>query len=250
MTQVNYVSHELPFERFLKLKNIIQARNIEEKQGLGWTDENKDWWIRNLGEKDKVIIKASEKDISLEMEKNFTKDTQIVKRINGRIETTVRVMKSPQARLFLKLRGTKEYVSFSETTRRSRKPIGRESELTSCIHRIRNINSNGETTVSSEEMLSTLQVQTENKSFSQEELKGMAYETLDESGPYLEVLFDSADQNFSITMPNRPASTYTRTGEYQWECEAIARHTVAGPQTNDESHFTTRVDTYVEKLED
>jgi hypothetical protein len=250
MTQVYYVSHELPFERFLKLKNIIQARNIEQKQGLGWTDENKDWWIRNLGEKDKVIIKASEKDISLEMEKNFTKDTQIVKRNNGRIEAIVRVIKSPQARLFLKLRGTKEVVHFTETTRRSRRAAGREEELMRCLHWIRNINSNGETTVSSEEILKTLQVQTENKSFSPEELIGMAYETLDEAGPYLEVLIDSGDQDVRITMPNRPASTYTRTGEYQWECDAMARRTVAGPETNNESHFTTRVDTYVEKLED
>lgn len=250
ITQVFYVSHELPFERFLKLKNIIQARIIDEKQGLGWTDENKDWWIRDLGEKDKVIVKASEKDISLEMERNFLKDTQIVKRSNGRSMKTVSISKIPEARLFLKLRGTKELFNFSETTRRSRRGGGHQEGQMSCLHWIRNINSNGETALTSEEILSNLQVQTENKSFSSDELKSMAYEALDEAGPYLEVLFDSADQHFNMTMPNRPASTYTRTGEYQWECEAIPRRTGGGVETNNEGHFTTRIDTYVEKLED
>ncbi len=249
MTNVIYVSHELPFERFLKLKNIKQARVIEEKHGIGWTDENKDWWIRNLGEKDKVVIKASEKDISLEKEKNFEKSVQEVKRINGRTVKTLNLTKAPGARLFLKIRGTKEMFKFSETTERYSTGGSREGS-SPCLRWIRNTNSLGEKILSSEEILNTLQVQTESKAFTAAELEKSAYEAFDSLGPYLEINLDTQDQNFQITMPNRPASTFVATGVYQWQCDNGERRSSPAVETNEEGHFTTRIDTYVEKLED
>lgn len=249
-TQMHYVSHELPFDRFLELKNVTNVKSIEGKYGLGWTDESKSWWVRNLGEKDKVIVKASEKEISDEMEKNFVKVTQEVQRINGRTVKKVTITKKSGARLFLKLRGTKELLTFSERVRRSKKNGGHQEGPTECRHWIKDFILTGQQNLSSEEILESIQVQTENKAFLADEIKNLAYEAVDEDGPYLEVLFDSEDQNFSITLPNRPASTYTRTGEYKWQCESGAGEYNLGAITNDEGHFTTRVDTYVEKLED
>ncbi len=249
-TNVYYVSHELPFERFLKLKNISLARDIDDKHGLGWNEENKDWWIRNLGEKDKVIIHASEKDISLAMEENFIKENHEVIRSNGKLTKSAEVTKSSGSRLILKIRGTKEARTFQETTRRSRRGGGSQEGYMGCLHWNRNIISSGDMSLTSEDVLNNIVIQTENKAYPSAELKNMAYETLDENGPYLEILFDSPDQNFRIIMPNRPVSTYTRTGEYQWECDAIPRRSSPGVETNEEGHFTMRVDTYIEKLED
>ncbi|MES2528780.1 MAG: hypothetical protein V4598_16970 [Bdellovibrionota bacterium] len=249
-TSVFYVSHELPFERFLKLKNISHARDIEDKQGLGWTDQHQDWWIRSIGEKDKVVIKASEKDISEQMENNFQMGRQEVKRNNGRTVKTINITKAPDARLFLKIRGTKETFKFVETTERYRGGTGREGGSNPCLRWIRNANSQGISELSSEEILNTLQVRTESKAFTAMELASTAYEALDESGQYLEVFLDVRDQNIQISMPNRAASTFAATGIYQWECDSTGRHTSPGVETNKEGHFTARVDTYVEKLED
>ncbi len=78
----------------------------------------------------------------------------------------------------------------------------------------------------------------------------MPMQRWNEDGPYLEVLLDSQDQHFHITMPNRPAATFALTGPYQWECDDIARRSMPATETNNEGHFTTRIDTYIEKLND
>ena len=249
ITNVYYVSHELPFSRFLELKNIPQTRTIDDKRGLGWTDKNTDWWVRSIGEKDKVVVKASEQDISENMENNFVLNVQEVKRENGKTVKTINLTKAPGSRLFLKIRGEKELFNFVETTQRYTTGGGREGS-SPCLRWIRNANSQGETKLSSEEILNTLQIQTESKAFTAQELEDSAYEAFDFWGAYLEIQLETQDQNIQITMPNRPASTFATTGMYQWECDSSGRHSSPGINTNDEGHFTMRVDTYVEKLED
>ena len=249
-SRVFYVSNELTFERFLILKKISQARNIADKRELGWTNEHQDWWIRNLGEKDKVIVKASEKDISLGMEKNFVKGVQEVQRSNGKLVKAATITKHPDSRLFLKFRGFREERTFQGAFRGSRRSQGSGEGSISCRHWIRNIVSSGNLPITSEDVLNNVQIQTENKMYQESDLRSMAYDAIDESGPYLEVLLDTDDQNFRITMPNRAESTFTRTGEYQWSCDGGPVQVEGGTDSNNEGHFTMRVDTYVEKLED
>jgi hypothetical protein len=77
----------------------------------------------------------------------------------------------------------------------------------------------------------------------------MSMEAQDDDGSYLEVAIETSDKFVQIVIPDRPASTYALTGVYRFECDAIARQN-GGKVTNDEGHFSVRVDAYIEKLED
>ncbi len=248
-TNVYYVSRELTLERFLLLMKVTHPRYVEDEGKLSWHDENKDWWVRDLGNQDKVVVKASEKDIAKEREKNFVKILQEVTRTNGKMTKVTRIEKHPDARLILKLRGTREARTFKEAVRTFKRSGGHEEGPMNCYEWSRSIVSSGSLRLSSEEILNTIKVQSELKAFSSQELAASAIEASDDEGPYLEVALETSDKAIQLTIPDRPYTTYTRTGVYQYECDAIPRKT-GGDLTNDEGHFGLRVDAYIEKLED
>ena len=249
VAHVYYVSKELPFTKFITLKKIIQARNADELNGLGWADEEKDWWYRDLGESDKVLVKASERDIATAREKNFDREKIILQRINGQSSKPIAMTKSAGARVILKIRGDKEIRGFRETVRKSTRSGGHEEGPMNCFHYERTIVSEKTSPLKSLDILKNLHVAADNKIFSLAEMKSMARESSDLQGPYLEIHLDVPSENIRVVLPGRAVSTFTRTGVYQWYCEAIPMK-YGGEVTNDEGHFTLKMDTFIEKLEE
>lgn len=248
-TNVYYVSRELPLERFLVLMNVENPRYLDDEGKLGWHDEGTDWWVRDVGDRDKVVVRASEKDIAAAREKNFVKSVQQVQRVNGKRTHITQIEKPSDARLILKLRGTKETRTFVEAYNTYKRGGGHEQGKMTCHEWSRAINSSGNLPLQSDELLRSIVLTTGAEVYTPEALGAMAVEAHDEEGLYLELALRTSEKLVQIKIPDRPDTTYTRTGIYQFECDAIPRRN-GGDVTNDEGHFSVRVDAYIEKLQD
>ncbi len=246
ITKVYYVSKELPLDRFLLLMKIPNAKIIQ-KGRLSWEEVTKDWWVRDIGNQDIVVVKASEKEISIAREKNFVKLGQSVERINGKQSKLTRFEKPENSRVIMKLRGTKEMRSFKEGYRKYQSAGGHDNGPMTCQEWSRAIISSGEQTLQSEEIFNSIVLLSDEKIYSPEALAAMAIPAHDEDGAYYEVSLETPDKIVEIVIPDRPSATFMRTGVYQSECDAIPRRT-GGVLTNEEGHFSLRVDAYIEKL--
>ncbi len=246
-SQIFYVSKELPLEKFLQLNGILNYQPFSEYGTLSWNDESKGWWIRDLGAGDWVVIASSERELAEAREKNFDKSTHEVQRLNGQGKGILNLVKAPEARLFLKIRGWKSLNTYRERVTTSVRGAGHQEGTQKCWHWHRDVLPSGDLLITTEEILSSILLATGSKIIPASDLRASALEGLDEQGSYLELMIDSTETNFSLQLPSLPATTFTRTGVYQWECEAIARET-GGKRTNDEGHFHLSVSAYIEKM--
>lgn len=244
--KIHYVSNELSFERYLELSGVEESFTLDNFRGFTSDDQTPFWWTRSLGEKDKVLVNESMENLSTFHKTNFDKKDIAVTRVNGRTAQTLNVEKSPKTKFVVRFRASRELRTFQETRERWTRGGGRGEIHEECGSRSRHISSTTRIVPDKEEILNELKFQTEEKTVNLSELAAFIVEGQDEKGDYLELALDETPAKFHLYLPNRPASTFVKTGQYQYYC---FEERLGGVDTNEEGQFVIDMESFIEKID-
>lgn len=243
-SRVHYVSQELPFPEYLKLSKISQSYEIKNFRGFIQKDTANLWWTRVIGEKDRVVVKASLETLSKFHLTNFEKRDASVSRNNGSPGSKFQIVKAPEVQYVLKIRGSKTVRSFKTSSRSYFR--GHEADI-ECREYSRVIKATRNEVVSKHDLLENLVItSTGTQKFLKDFLSEIT-EGVDENGWYLELALDSTPDQFEISLVPRSRATFHRTGVYDTICNG--RSVISGTQTNDEGQMNLKIESFVEKID-
>lgn len=243
-TQIYYVSKDLDFERMLKYFNVSLYKNIEEENLLTTTIKPQitEWWIRKTNNRDIIIIKENLRELSDHYLKGFDKNKLNFERVNGKTSNLVTLPKHQESRILLKIRGFKQKVNFTETSKSKSGVQGRDGEW-ECQLYYRTASP-----IMTEE-LSLADINESLKLNGVEQL-GEAKLLTDEFGFFWEVEVKSNMDHLSLRMENLPNTDYVQEGLFDKKCKANPR---GEPQVKPnlqtpERSMTLKIEAFVEKI--
>lgn len=139
-TAVYYISKEVSFEQILTKFKISRYKMIEDENLLTTTlkTTESEWYVRNIGNQDIIIIKNNLRSLSDHYFKGFHKTVVKISRENGIQVNSVKLNKHPSARVLLKIRGNKNLVSWGIVRKETGHIIGGQNhENSRCILQVR-----------------------------------------------------------------------------------------------------------------
>ncbi len=248
ISKIHYVSHELEFSRYLRMAGIEQSTELKNFRGFSQNDNKDFWWTRNVGEKDKIVVKSSLKDLSQFHVLNFTRHESQIDRTNGSAVNSFIVTKSPASKFVIKFRGNKIQNVINETSRAYNRSGARGEFSESCRQWGRTVVSQKSLPVTKEDLLSGIIIQSQEKSISLDQFQENLTEGSDEKGWYLELALDETPKDFTILLAPRSNSTYVKTGVYQTVCDN-GRPVYSGSNTNEEGQMNIKIESFIEKID-
>lgn len=243
--KIHYVSREIPLEKYMSLLGIHESSDISSFRGFTAKETENLWWYRSLGENDKVVVYASSNYLSQIHQTYFAKSTQVISRVNGKQSQVLQVRKRPETKFVLKLRGSRTQNSFREFTKKWHMGGGHGEISEDCRTLNREI-SRTQSFPFTRDFLKEIHVQDKEHVFTLQDLSAHITEASDENGIYYELTLDATPDDFTVRIPDRPASTFTMTGAYYTECIDITR---GGTPTNEEGQLVLSVESFIEKID-
>ena len=251
-TKIFYVSKDLSFDDFLILLQIDKTHKIEEVDLLSTdlTFRMPLWWVRNLNEHDKVLVKEDVKHLSTHYLNSLHKSNVNVSRENGVAKVSLNLLKHPKAKALIKIRASRVLNSFKEsgyTASYSYESSYRDNTLTvKCDSIRREIVTPIHPQVDEGFLRNTLRLVSNDAVFSN-------YKLLpghDGKGAFWELQVPPGVVKFDAYLENLPADTYTLTGTYSSNCKQTGSPYFMNYQTNFESQLNFFLETYVEKIKE
>lgn len=248
-SRILYVSNELDFSELLRLMDI-KARIISEDDLFfnAHIQEKDQWFVRELKDSDKVLVFTNISKLREKFLKNYTYQKKVLSRKNGKAAASIQFKNSEGAKVYLRITSAhftqRTFVESKE--RRSHGGGGgggREGNAESpykCTHYLRKVKKE---TV----FLSSLENLFQNLGESEALLNSDYEEQLGNNGPYWEMKLNQPAVNLIWIFINRPASTFTKTGEYDNSCRRD-RSISYGTSTNYEGKFEVVIESFVEKI--
>lgn len=244
-SKIFYVSKDLEFGNFLKMKEIYKHVSVTEDDFFfkSWELDETNWYTRNLANGDKVVAKSKLSKLREKFKENYTIQKKVISRINGNIVSTLDLNNKPGAKVYLRIRSLTQTVRTFAANNRTYQVGGGGGG--------REGNSSGRVTCHSFQTLVADESQKKPdldqvvNQFNHPEIFDQGLSGIpSESGLFWELKAISPAENMRLALNNLPESTYVQTGEYRNNCNPEAR----GQRTNTEGKLSLEVESYVEKI--
>lgn len=257
-TTIYYVSKELHLEDFLKMMKIGLFDYIDQENLL--TTRNKSsgsrWWVRDIDENNKVVLKDTLQSLKDSYMKGFSKQNIKVARTNGVIKNKLTISKNTSARFMVKIYGLKAMNIFKLSKKkeswRSCGGGGKEGDggcrPTQCQVHYRTIERTLSGTIDYQEVLDNLMITSGGKFLYIDELNAELTLGEDKKGPFLEMIFDTDLETLEVSLINKDKTSYHEVGSYKAECRGPDQYALKSKMYNEEANMDLTIEAYVEKI--
>lgn len=253
-SKIFYVSKKLPFEELIKKWNLPEPQALGTPGSVLAQGIALSWWSRDLGEYDKVLAFTSPSKISAAYKEGFTHTKMTLQRNNGTLVNSLKINKSKDARIILKIYAAKSQRTFAEAVTQQKRSSGGGKEGNNdsyyCYWHSRTVQSEVTSPVALEEIWENLILKNEKGLTDTTTLDLTFIEGSDERGQFTEMIMNYPGEYLEIGLVPTDAASYVTTGTYHSYCAHYRDKAkgIATAQTNYEGHFTLELDTYVEKM--
>ncbi len=249
-----YVSRELPFEEFLRAKEIAPFV-VTSEDTFFFSDPlvpEEGWFLRELRNGDRIVMHSRFDELRARFLSRFTAHRIVLERINGVPTSSLALGNSAGAKVYLRIRSgeqvTRRFKEFREVRTHAQKEGSREGSggaYVDCTHFLRKIDD--------EQMKSTTLAEFMTHLVNGVEFLAKATVTdgVDAHGGYWEVMLDNLSPQKELTLSSRAEDTFTVTGEYRNNCrgKVRSRRGDARERVNSEGKLSFLLESYVEKLD-
>jgi hypothetical protein len=242
-SRIHYVSHALDFQDYLKLSGIHESNELKSVSGFTSDDQRVYWWTRRIGDNDIALVKASMKEIASYNVHNFTKTVSRIDRTNGKAGNLLTVKKDPATRFAVKLRGNRLMNIFNETSEEIREVANR------CVLYRRSVTPGKMMAATKEDILSQIEFRTNDHAMNLDDSPYSVSEGFDLDGHYIEVAFERTPEEFTLSLPDLPDSTFYSLGNYRTTCSFPGPEARPASPINGEGQMVLTVESFIEKID-
>ncbi len=248
-SKVHYVSKSMTFNDFLKHYKIENAKNFDQSNILLMPQSNlKNWWTRSLTGQDHVLVNESPSILKKIYQDTFSSKHFEVKRQDGKSVTFADLKTSPESWVFLKIRMEKIMRLIESRTY----PYRGGDYGVECTQYTRNVVSEYSVNLQTQDLINSLVIKTDHETLDLADNAGLKIsERVDEIGKYWEVAFRPGSENVTLSLLNRPASTYVLVGTERSICkndDRLAERRTSMSLVNEERNFDLNIEAHVENL--
>lgn len=247
-TQILYVSKELSFTGLLGQLGITHYTPAEKDDlfALGEKDNEERWWTREVNSTLKVIAKSHPIIVKNTYLEKMLKSQNMLQRLNGQ-EANLNFKKEPNAKFFVKIRGSKIDRSFYLEEKNTEYFVARGEYSREC--KIRQLNLTGEHSIplSENDLRSSLRINVDGLDVNLNSAIH-AQKGIDAEGEYWSLGFDYKGESIKVTLLQRAQNTYQSVGVHWHNCLGSAKPKEGTVLLNNEKQMDLKIESFIEKI--